>query len=441
MITFSIETLGCKVNSYDTGLLQKKLQRENFLYDEKNPEVFILNTCAVTSESTKEALRWVRRKKRDFPFSKIVLTGCSAQVDTDLLTPSGADLIVANSHKSSLPHILKNHIYNLNKDRVFKSNIFKKQELEEGGGEEFSHTRSFLKIQDGCNSFCTFCVIPFARGKSRSLPSEGLIEKIFELYEKGVREVVLTGVHIGDYEGGLAFLVSQLLLHTPMPRFRLSSLEPIELTDELLELYTSDQMCKHFHMSIQSLSTPILKAMKRKYSEKEVLECFERIHKKFPGAFVGMDVIAGFPTETESQFLRTYKNLKQSSWSQMHVFPYSSRPHTFALKFENLSLPLRAHRAKRLRTLSYERFQEVGRKQIGTTKKVLVLKNKKVRKKKTQSIEDSQKRLKVLKKGLSRKGLSRDYWKVLLPENQNLKENSEIDILIKGFDEKTGCLF
>ena len=145
MISFAIETFGCKVNSYDTGLLQKKLLEENFFYDEKKPEVFILNTCAVTSESTKEALRWVRRKKKAYPEAKIVLTGCSAQVDTELLSSSGAHLIVANSHKGSLAQILKSHVHNLNQKRIFKSNIFKKKDLEEGGGEEFFHTRSFFK--------------------------------------------------------------------------------------------------------------------------------------------------------------------------------------------------------------------------------------------------------------------------------------------------------
>ena len=232
----------------------------------------------------------------------------------------------------------------------------------------------FLKIQDGCNSFCTFCVIPFARGKSRSLPLSVLREKVFELYEKGVREVVLTGVHIGDYENSLAALVRDLLIKTPMPRFRLSSLEPIELTDELLELYSEPQMCKHFHMSVQSVCSPVLKAMKRKYSQKEVLESFEKIHKKFPKAFVGLDVIVGFPKETEEQFLETYKNLKESHWSQIHVFPYSPRPGTFSLKFETLDRNLILTRARRLRTLSYERFQTLAKKQIGDIKEVLVLK-------------------------------------------------------------------
>ena len=414
MIDFHIETFGCKVNSYDTGLLQKKLLQEGFVYEEKKPQVLILNTCAVTAESSKEALRWVRRKKKDHPSSKIVLTGCSAQVDTELLSSSGAHLIVANSHKSSLPQIIKDHVLNLDTTRIFKSNIFKKLDLEEGGGEEFSHTRSFLKIQDGCNSFCTFCVIPFARGKSRSLSLDFLVDKVFELYEKGVREVVLTGVHIGDYEGGLENLVRTLLVKTPMPRFRLSSLEPVELTDELLELYCSSQMCKHFHMSIQSVSDQVLKDMKRKYSSQDVLDSFSRIHKKFPEAFVGMDVICGFPTETENHFLETYERLSNSSWSSIHVFSYSPRPSTYALRMKPLDRNVILNRSRRLRALSFERFQKQGENQIGSTKKVLVLKNKS-------------------------QGLSRDYWKVKISEN--LDSNVEYDLKIKGFDEKRGVLF
>ena len=420
-IAFSIETLGCKVNSYDTGLIQKNLLKEGFSYEQVSPHVIILNTCAVTSEATKEALRWVRKKRRQQPQAKIVLTGCAAQVDTEILTETGADLIIANSHKSSLANIIKNKVYNFTSQRVYKSNIFKKEELEGGGGKEFSHTRSFLKIQDGCNSFCTFCVIPFARGKSRSLPLQELTERVLELYEDGIREVVLTGVHIGDYKEGLEKLVEALLVHTPMPRLRLSSLEPIELTDRLLELFSSEQMCKHFHMSIQSASDSVLKAMKRKYSAQDVTRIFHKIHQKFPEAFVGMDVISGFPSETEEHFLETYKNLKTSPWSFAHVFPYSPRPGTYSSRLKGHQRSEIVMRAKRLRHLSEEKFQKKAQEQIGTSKKVLVLKESSSQKKKM--------------------GLSRDYWKVSLGEMFQKTKDKEVSLKITGFDSQSRALF
>ena len=422
MLSFDIQTFGCKVNSYDTGLLQQKLLKEGYEYNSKEPEVFILNTCAVTAQSTNKAIRWVRKKRRENPSLKIVLTGCAAQVDTEQLNQSGADLIVANSHKESLGEIIKNSVKGLDKARVFKSNIFKKSDLGYGGGEEFSHTRSFLKIQDGCDSFCTFCVIPFARGKSRSLSIESLSEKVFELYEKGVREVVLTGVHIGDYDGGEGFkledLVEHLLVKTPMPRFRLSSLEPIEITDRLLELYDSEAMCKHFHLSLQSLSTKVLKDMKRKYGASEILNTFEKIDKRFNRkAFVGMDVIAGFPTETKEDFLETYKNLKEycESWSFIHVFSYSPRPGTYATKFKGHHRSEILNRSRRLRQLSELRYNELAQRQKGETKKVLVLKTEKT-------------------------GLSRDYWKVDISQVK-ASFNEELEIKIKGYDLEKNRLY
>ena len=182
----------------------------------------------------------------------------------------------------------------------------------------------FSKIQDGCNSFCTFCVIPFARGKSRSLTVDQLVERVDYLYSEGVREVVLTGVHIGDYEDGSARiedLVENLLNRTQIQRFRLSSLEPIELSDRLLELYTEDRMCSHFHMSIQSANTKVLKDMKRKYGAPEVRDNFERIFAKLPDAFVGMDIIAGFPGETQSEFEQTYNLLAETPWDAYACVP------------------------------------------------------------------------------------------------------------------------
>ncbi|MCB0412408.1 MAG: MiaB/RimO family radical SAM methylthiotransferase, partial [Bdellovibrionales bacterium] len=320
--TFSIETFGCKVNSYDTGLLQKRLQSRGWSWSKTEPNIHVLNTCAVTGEATKEALRRIRKIKARHPEALVVVTGCAAQVDTDQLSNlSAADLIIANSHKGRLEEIVDRY-YKGDRQRVFKSNIFKKEELEAGGGVRLHHTRSFLKIQDGCDSFCTYCVIPFARGKSRSLSIKNLVQRVQALYQQGVREVVLTGVHIGDYEDvnlKLEDLIETLLKKTFMPRFRLSSLEPVELSDRLLELYQDPRMCPHFHMSIQSAQTKVLKDIKRNYGAQEVEESLEKIALRLPRAFVGMDVIVGFPGESEAEFQETHDRLASLPWTRIHV--------------------------------------------------------------------------------------------------------------------------
>lgn len=414
---YQTHTFGCKVNTYDTGLIQKNLLRGGFEHSKEESRIHVLNTCAVTAEATKEAVKMIRRIKAQDPFSTIVVTGCAAQVDTDQFQNlAGADLVVANSHKSQLPEILQDYFKGKLQHKVFKSNIFKKEDLEQDGGIESSHTRSFLKIQDGCNSFCSFCIIPYARGKSRSISIRDLANKVNELHMRGHQEVVLTGVHIGDYEDGtkkLEDLVEGLLLQTKMPRFRLSSLEPIEVSDRLLELYQDPRLCPHFHMSIQSANTDVLHQMKRKYGQAEVRDSLLRIEKKVKNAFVGMDVIAGFPTETHEQFEDTYLTLADLPWTRLHVFPYSERKGTRAEAME-VSVPYheRKQRAARLRELSAARYQEKGQAQVDLIQKALVLKN---------SSKGSQ-------------AITREYWPVRL-NLVNLEElkGKEINVQLNRF--------
>ena len=378
-------------------------------------KLHILNTCAVTTEATKESLRRIRQIKAKDPLCTIIVTGCAAQVDTELFeNHPGVNLVVGNSHKGQLEEIIKRYLRGELKEKVFKSNIFKKDDLEIGGGEEREHTRSFLKIQDGCNSFCAFCIIPFARGKSRSIGVDELVTRVNELHSKGVRETVLTGVHIGDYadkQGNqLEDLVETLLVKTAMPRFRLSSLEPVELSERLLGLYSDSKMCPHFHMSIQSAQTNVLRAMRRKYGSGEVEKAFHEISKKVPHAFVGLDIIAGFPGETEEQFKETYERMKSLPWTRMHVFPYSPRPGVYANKIEGA---LYRHeilrRAKRLRKLSQNRYGEKALEQVGRTKKVMVLKS-------------------------GRQGLSEDYWSLSWRES-HLKPGQVVSVKVIGYDD------
>lgn len=451
-LKWNLVTFGCKVNTYDSGLLQQRLKKfkssidlddnsstdssdfvSNEFVGQDEAQIHLLNTCAVTQEATREALRLSRRLKSHYPGSYVVITGCAAQVDTEQFEKESAvDLVVANSHKAELEVLVDKMMKGrLGDSKTFKSNIFKKEDLEAGGGLEDSRTRSFLKIQDGCNSFCTFCVIPFARGKSRSISIENLIEKVLTLESKGVQEVVLTGIHIGDYEdesatglnGGTAKLedlVEALLKSTGIQRIRLGSLEPIELTDRLVDLYQDPRMCKHFHMSIQAANTKVLHDMKRKYTSQDVEKALFAIKARYPEAFVGMDVIAGFVGETDEEFEDTYQRLKSLPWTRLHVFPYSERPGTYAARTEvkeragAINPAVLKHRAERLRELSLERFQMNALAQIGQVKKVLRLKSKK------QEI------------GL---GISRDFWHI--QGESSWPQNEEFFVKIQGFDSSS----
>tara|TARA_B110001454_G_scaffold219192_1_gene251219 strand:- start:103923 stop:105263 length:1341 start_codon:yes stop_codon:yes gene_type:complete len=424
-LNLQYHTFGCKVNTYDTGLIQKNLKKHASLLTASplvtlpaaKPAVHILNTCAVTKEATQQAVRLIRKLKAKEPFSTIVVTGCAAQVDTEsFIDLPSVDLVVANSHKHELPFILDNFFRKRDLNKTFKSNIFKKEDLGVGGGEEDSHTRSFLKIQDGCNSFCSFCIIPYARGTSRSLKVKTLIERIWELESQKVQEVVLAGVHIGDYYDtdvnlGLEGLIEAILSKTKIQRIRLGSLEPIEVSDRLLDVFQDSRVCSHFHMSIQSAQSEVLKEMKRKYTRSDVETALHKIAVKVPNAYVGMDVITGFPTESENDFKETMTSLKSTPWTRIHVFPYSERKGTKAAVMET-SVPhsVRKQRAEEMRTLSNQRLREQAEKQKGLVKKTL-----------------------VLKKGQT---LSRDYWNIKLPSVDPVMAagwaGQEVDVRIIG---------
>ena len=395
-------TFGCKVNTYDTGLIQKDLKD----LDLKNAKVHILNTCAVTREATKDAIRLTRKLKKNDPDSLVVVTGCAAQIDKkDFELLDSVDLLVGNSHKEDLKNLIQKKIEGESLEKFYHKNIFRKSSMGEGGGLEDNHSRSFLKIQDGCDSFCSFCVIPHTRGKSRSLKLESIVSKIKDFVLRGQKEVVITGIHLGDYhdESGnkLEDMVQAILEKTTLPRLRLTSLEPLELTPRLTELCKNERVCSHFHMSVQTVNTKILKSMKRKYTKEDVLESFKRAKSTGDQVFVGMDVIVGFPGETEEDFLETYKALEDSPyWDRVHVFPYSERPKTGAVLLEG-EVPVveRKKRSKALRALSTKRFHQALTNQVGKTLDVLVFEKK-----------DIKGRRNVVQ------GLSRNYYPVVFPE-------------------------
>lgn len=426
-----IQTFGCKVNFHDSSLMRKRLQEKDFNASligqslksafPEGGQVFVINTCAVTREAGKEALRAAEKIKIKNNKNLVVVTGCGAQADTDIYEKSkNVDLVVGNSHRDTLPDILNNflksHLFEKEPfQKTFKSNIFKSSNVFSGSLlPEPDRTRVFLKIQDGCDSFCSFCIIPFGRGKSRSLKVSDIVRKSKELVEKQqIKEVVFTGVHIGDYRDDnkdLGDLVEALLSQTGLERIRLSSLEPVEITDKLLDCFEDERMCPHFHLSIQSASSPVLKGMKRKYGRKEVEKAFHVIADRAPKAFVGMDLIAGFPEESRKNFEETYSVLKNTPWTRIHVFPYSPRPGTLSARKSGLDRSEILKRASFFRRLSDSRYKREMEKQIGTIKKVLLFKKDKKR------------------------GLSRDYWNVHIPTASSPSE--EIPVIIQGLREK-----
>ncbi len=409
----NIKTFGCKLNHYDSLLIKKQVHT-HFV---KGKEIFILNSCAVTAQAGKDIRKEADKIKSSYPNSLIVLTGCGAQVETELYEKTKSiDLVVGNSDKKDLINILNNYS-SQQKNKVFKSNIFKSSFIfSDFVSPDHNRTRAFLKIQDGCDSFCTFCIIPFARGKSRSVPITFLVKAIKKLEEENIKEVVLTGVHIGDYrdgDKGLEDLLFCLLKETQISRIRLTSLEPVEITDRLLEYWNNERMCPHFHISLQSTNTSVLKSMKRKYSQKEVVMAFQKIDKAVPHAFIGMDVIAGFPSESKKDFEESYKLLKDQPWTNMHVFPYSPRKGAYAYKYETLPDKEVRYRAALLRNLSKIRFNSLLKKQTRTYKKTLLFKKD------------------------NRNSLSRDYWRITLPPSSRKGEHK---VFIEAVDEKQGSL-
>lgn len=420
-------TFGCKVNTYDTGLIQKNLKELDLKkVKDGQKRIHILNTCAVTAEATKDAVRLTRRLKKNDPNSIVVVTGCSAQIDKkDFEMENSVDLLVANSHKEELKEILQKKIDGVEMESFYHKNIFRKSSMGEGGGIEENHSRSFLKIQDGCDSFCSFCVIPHTRGKSRSLTIKSIVKKIKEFVLNGQKEVVITGIHLGDYEDGdkrLEDMVEAILEQTTLPRLRLTSLEPLELTSRLTELCKNKRVCPHFHMSIQTVNTKVLALMKRKYTKEDVLDSLKRAKSVAESVFVGMDVIVGFPGETEENFNETYVALKNSpDWDKIHVFPYSERPKTGAVLLEG-SVPImeRKRRSKMLRELSKERFQQSLEAQVGKELDVLVFEKKDFKGRRNYS-----------------QGLSKNYFAAVFPEGApEFKEVKakvlEVDYTLKG---------
>lgn len=383
----AIATLGCKVNQYDSAQLTEILKKEDYqiVPSEEPADVYIVNSCTVTAKADQEARHLLRRFQKKNPNATLVLTGCYAQTHAEELSKfSSVHYVVGNTLKTKISEILKEQKTKPVSPELHMQNAFYAPELPQISIESFpGHTRVFLKIQDGCDDFCTFCIIPYARGKSRSLTPEAVISQMNLLVEKGTKEIVLTGVSLGSYgwdlfpKTNLDKLVQKIEKETSLLRLRISSLEPEDVDEELLAvLKDSEKFCPHFHLPLQSGNDVILKRMQRNYTTHTYENLLSKITQNFKDVFIGTDLICGFPGETEEEAQNSLRFLESLPWSKLHVFPYSSRKGTPAAKFlGKLSRSKILERSQELRTLSDQRYQATLDQNIGKTHLSLVEKN------------------------------------------------------------------
>lgn len=383
--TVAFHTLGCKLNFSETSTISRMLEKEGF---EKRDftdlaDVYVINTCSVTDNADKECRQLVRRIQRKSPESFVVITGCYAQLKPkEISAIPGVDLVLGAAEKFNIVQ----HISELTKSTDVAKICSCDIDQVTGFNASFSQndrTRTFLKVQDGCDYNCSFCTIPMARGKSRSDSVDNVLKHAKTLAEEGVKEIVLTGVNLGDFgkgpNGGLAHetnftdLVKALDELEGIDRYRISSIEPNLLTNELIEhVANSNHFMPHFHIPLQSGSNEILGLMRRRYKRELYGERVQLIKTLMPHASIGVDVIVGFPGETDAHFIETFEFLHSLDVSYLHVFTYSERDNTKAVEFKPIvPISIRNERNKQLRNLSFMKLQYFTNLHQGQTRKVL----------------------------------------------------------------------
>jgi threonylcarbamoyladenosine tRNA methylthiotransferase MtaB len=379
----AFHTLGCKLNFSETSALARHLEQEGFVQKnfEEEADYYVINTCSVTENADKECRQLVRRIQRRSPSSAVVITGCYAQLKPkEIASIPGVDLVLGAAAKFELA----THLQALKKgdDTKICSCDIDTVENFHASWSVHHRTRTFLKVQDGCDYNCSFCTIPMARGKSRSDKIVNVLENVKEIANAGSKEIILTGVNLGDFgENGENFfqLISALENETTIPRYRISSIEPNLLSDDIIRFVASSKrFMPHFHIPLQSGSDRILGLMRRRYKRKLYADRVNLIKALLPHASIGVDVIVGFPGETEADFQETYSFLESLPITYLHVFTYSERDNTLAATMEDIvSLSIRQTRNKKLRQLSYQKQEEFNNEFSGTTRPVLFEKEEK----------------------------------------------------------------
>ena len=367
----SFYTLGCKLNFSETSTIGRQLADIGFTKTqfEKKADLYVINTCSVTEKANRECGRIIRKAKRISPNSIVVVTGCYAQLKPEAIAEiSGVDMVLGAKEKFNLPKLL----YNINKKQTEKIHGCEIDNLDYHSSFSLNdRSRSFLKIQDGCNYPCTYCTIPLARGKSRCDSIENIVENAKNIAENGIKEIVLTGVNIGEFEDkndgrNFAALLKELEQVNGIERYRISSIEPNLITEEIITFVKkSEKFMPHFHIPMQSGSDIILGKMKRRYNTKLYRNKIQSITKAIPNVCIGADVIVGFPGETEEEFDKTLHFIKDLPISYLHVFTFSERENTEAIHFNGVvSKQQRGLRSKRLRILSEKLQRNFNQKNL-----------------------------------------------------------------------------
>jgi threonylcarbamoyladenosine tRNA methylthiotransferase MtaB len=379
--TIALHTLGCKLNFSETSTLGRMLEKDGYIKKDFDDvaDVYVINTCSVTENADKECRQLVRRIQKQNSEALVVITGCYAQLKPkEIAEIPGVDLVLGAAEKFNLTEHLRNFTKG-DPSKVCSCDIDEVSDFN-AAFSVTDRTRTFLKVQDGCDYSCSFCTIPMARGKSRSNTIENVIKQAREIGSQGVQEIVLTGVNLGDFgiiDGERKETFHELCVELDkideVKRYRISSIEPNLLTKETIELVAnSKKFMPHFHIPLQSGSNKLLGTMRRRYKRELYEERVHMIKELMPDCCIGVDVIVGFPGEDDAEFKATFDFLHALDISYLHVFTYSERPNTKALEIkEVVPVQIRNERNKTLRNLSYQKMQYFTASQLGKTRKVL----------------------------------------------------------------------
>ncbi len=378
----AITTLGCKINQYDSAVIQSRLEeKHSFVPFDDEADCYIINTCTVTDRADWEARQLVRRARRLSPLAKVLVTGCYAQVNpADVARVPGVNYVVGLNRLDELLDFVEQPVAS-DDVKVAVSDVKRERGVPVLGTRELpGHTRAFLKIQEGCNYSCTYCIIPTARGLSRSVPPREVMEQVRQLADAGYKEIVLTGIHLGGYghelspKTDLTSLLEMIEESRLIPRVRLSSLDPREVPDKLLDLMAaSDIICPHLHICAQAGDDGILKQMRRNYHTAYYGELLIEVRQRLPGAAIGSDIIVGFPGETDETFERSIEYFASLPLTYFHVFPFSVRRGTVAASLpDHVPGDVKKARARRMRELGAEKKADFCRGFLGRELSVLI---------------------------------------------------------------------
>ena len=374
---FNIVTFGCKVNQYESNMMKEKMLSSNFFYEENmsDANIIIVNTCSVTNVADKKCLKMIRKIKREYPNALLVVAGCSSQNNQNVYEALDIDILLGNKDKSKIAELIKEYLDTEKKYVKFYNE--RNLDFEDMLINDYNHVRAFVKIEDGCDNFCSYCIIPFVRGSVRSKDFDTVIKEAKLLTEHGHKEIVLTGIHTGHYMSNnhdLTDLINELSKIDDLLRIRISSIEITELNDKFLEmLKINKKVCNHLHIPLQAGSDEILKRMNRKYDLAYYEEKINKIRSIRPDISITTDIIVGFPYETDELFSETLEFSKKMNFSKIHVFPYSIRVDTAAASMPNqVDEVTKKVRVKKLMALSKKQEKEYYEKFKGKELDILV---------------------------------------------------------------------